>query len=225
MTSYPDRRDTLLNILDECKKAGDPDRVMIFASTSKISYAGAGIAVFACSEAVMKRMKELLSFQTIGFDKLNMLRHARYFGDLDGVMRHMDKHAELLRPKFGGGARRFDREHRGQGDRRMARPQRRLFHLARRDGRLRRRVVRLCKEAGVVLTGAGATYPYKKDRATATSVSRRPTRPSPSSNRRSSCSASVCSSRRWKSCWPRKRGKIYRKCGRAIVSIARPVLY
>ena len=112
---YPDRRDTLLNILDECKKAGDPDRVMIFASTSKISYAGAGIAVFACSEAVMKRMKELLSFQTIGFDKLNMLRHARYFGDLDGVMRHMDKQAELLRPKFAAVLDAFDRELAGKG--------------------------------------------------------------------------------------------------------------
>ena len=160
---YPDRRDTLLNILDECKKAGDPDRVMIFASTSKISYAGAGIAVFACSEAVMKRMKELLSFQTIGFDKLNMLRHARYFGDLDGVMRHMDKQAELLRPKFAAVLDAFDRELAGKGIAEWLAPNGGYFiSLDVMDG-FARRVVRLCKEAGVVLTGAGATYPYKKD--------------------------------------------------------------
>ena len=160
---YPDRRDTLLNILDECKKAGDPDRVMIFASTSKISYAGAGIAVFACSEAVMKRMKELLSFQTIGFDKLNMLRHARYFGDLDGVMRHMDKQAELLRPKFAAVLDAFDRELAGKGIAEWLAPNGGYFiSLDVMDG-CARRVVRLCKEAGVVLTGAGATYPYKKD--------------------------------------------------------------
>lgn len=160
---YPDRRDTLLNILDECKKAGDPDRVMIFASTSKISYAGAGIAVFACSEAVMKRMKELLSFQTIGFDKLNMLRHARYFGDLDGVMRHMDKQAELLRPKFAAVLDAFDRELAGKGIAEWLAPNGGYFiSLDVMDG-CAGRVVRLCKEAGVVLTGAGATYPYKKD--------------------------------------------------------------
>ena len=160
---YPDRRDRLLNILDECKAAGDPDRVMIFASTSKISYAGAGIAAFACAKGMMARMKKLLTIQTIGFDKLNMLRHARYFKNLDGVMAHMDRQAALLRPKFKAVLDAFERELAGKGVAEWLNPNGGYFiSLDVMDG-CAKRVVQLCKDAGVTLTSAGATYPYGRD--------------------------------------------------------------
>lgn len=160
---YPEHRDTLLNILDECKKAGDPDRVLLFASTSKITYAGAGVAAFGCSVAVMKRMRELLTIQTIGFDKVNMLRHARYFKNLDGIMSHMNKQAEMLRPKFKAVLDAFDSELAGTGVANWLAPNGGYFiSLDVMDG-CAKRVVQLCKEAGVVTTGAGATFPYGKD--------------------------------------------------------------
>ena len=160
---HPEHRDTLINILDECKKAGDPNRVMIFASTSKITYAGAGIAVFACAQEVMERMKKLLTIQTIGFDKMNMLRHARYFKNLDGIMAHMDKQAELLRPKFKTVLDAFERELGGKGVAEWINPNGGYFiSLNVMDG-CAKRVVQLCKDAGVVLTSAGSTYPYGDD--------------------------------------------------------------
>ena len=160
---YPDRRDHLLNILDECKAAGDPDRVMIFASTSKISSAGAGVAVFACATHVMERMKKLLSIQTIGFDKINMLRHARYFKNMAGIMAHMDKQAEILRPKFKVVLDAFQKELAGKGIAEWLDPNGGYFiSLDVMDG-CAKRVVQLCKDAGVVLTSAGATFPYGKD--------------------------------------------------------------
>lgn len=160
---YPDDRDQVLNILDECKKAGDPDRVMIFASTSKISYAGAGVAAFACSADNMQRMKKLMSIQTIGFDKINMLRHARYFGNFDGIIAHMDRQAQLLRPKFKSVLDAFDRELAGKGIAEWVNPKGGYFiSLDVMDG-CAKRVVGLCKSAGVVLTSAGATFPYGVD--------------------------------------------------------------
>ncbi|MBE6906780.1 MAG: aminotransferase class I/II-fold pyridoxal phosphate-dependent enzyme [Ruminococcaceae bacterium] len=160
---YPDDRDQVLNILDECKKAGDPDRVMIFASTSKISYAGAGVAAFACSADNMQRMKKLMSIQTIGFDKINMLRHARYFKNLDGIMAHMDRQAQLLRPKFKTVLDAFERRLAGKGIAEWVNPKGGYFiSLDVMDG-CAKRVVGLCKSAGVVLTSAGATFPYGID--------------------------------------------------------------
>ncbi len=160
---YPEHRDHLLNILAECKAAGDPDRVMMFASTSKISYAGAGIAVFACSKGMMERMKKLLTIQTIGFDKINMLRHARYFKNLDGIMAHMDRQAELLRPKFRTVLDAFERELAGKGVAEWLNPNGGYFiSLDVMDG-CAKRVVQLCKDAGVTLTSAGATFPYGRD--------------------------------------------------------------
>lgn len=160
---YPDNRDHLINILDECKKAGDPDRVMIFASTSKVSYAGSGVAVFASSTENMERMKKLISIQTIGFDKINMLRHARYFKNMDGIMNHMDRQAELLRPKFQTVIRAFEKELTGKGIAEWVNPKGGYFiSLDVMDG-CAKRVVGLCKAAGVTLTSAGATYPYGVD--------------------------------------------------------------
>ncbi len=160
---YPDNRDHLINILDECKKAGDPDRVMIFASTSKVSYAGSGVAVFASSTENMERMKKLISIQTIGFDKINMLRHARYFKNMDGIMNHMDRQAELLPPKFQTVIHAFEEELTGKGVAEWVNPKGGYFiSLDVMDG-CAKRVVGLCKAAGVTLTSAGATYPYGVD--------------------------------------------------------------
>ncbi len=160
---YPERQFRLLNILKECKEAGDPNRVMIFSSTSKISHAGAGIAVFACSVEMMKRMKKLLSIQTIGFDKMNMLRHARYFQSYAGVLEHMSSHAQLLRPKFKTVLDVFERELGGKGIAEWTNPDGGYFiSFDVMDG-CAKRVVQLCKDAGVALTSAGATYPYGMD--------------------------------------------------------------
>lgn len=160
---YPERRDTLLNILEECKQAGNPNRVMIFTSSSKISYAGAGVAVFACAPDMMKRMKELLTIQTIGFDKMNMLRHARYFKDLAGVTAHMEREAVLLRPKFKIVLDDLENELGGWEIAHWFAPNGGYFVSVDLLDGCAKRVVQLCKEAGVVLTGAGATYPYGKD--------------------------------------------------------------
>lgn len=160
---YPARRDHLLNIMEECRQAGDPDRVMMFASTSKISYAGAGVAVFACSAEMMKRMRKLLTIQTIGFDKLNMLRHARYFKNLDGIMAHMDRQAAILCPKFEVVLEAFERELGGKGIADWTRPNGGYFISLNVVDGCAKRVVQLCKDAGVVLTSAGATFPYGVD--------------------------------------------------------------
>ena len=160
---YPEHPDHLLDILAECKAAGDPERVMIFASTSKISYAGGGVAVFACARSMMERMKKLMSIQTIGFDKMNMLRHARYFKNLDGIRRRMAQQAEMLRPKFKTVLDAFERELAGKGIAEWVNPNGGYFiSLDVMDG-CAKRVVQLCKDAGVALTSAGATFPYGKD--------------------------------------------------------------
>ena len=160
---HPEERQQILNILEECKAAGDPDRVMMFASTSKISHAGAGVAAFACSTAVMENMKNLLTIQTISFDKVNMLRHARYFKNLDGVLAHMEKLAAELRPKFQTVLDAFNNELAGKGIAEWIEPKGGYFiSLNVLDG-CAKKVVQMCKDAGVVLTSAGATYPYGKD--------------------------------------------------------------
>ncbi|MCI9363118.1 MAG: aminotransferase [Oscillospiraceae bacterium] len=160
---YPDQKVPLLNILEECKKAGDPTRVMIFASTSKISFAGAGIGVFACAEEMMARMKKLLAFQTIGFDKLNMLRHARFFKNYEGLLKHMEKHAELLRPKFKTVLDAFHSQLDGKGIADWIEPLGGYFISLNVMDQCAKRVVQLCKEAGVILTAAGASFPLGKD--------------------------------------------------------------
>lgn len=97
---YEDRQDEILDILEECEKAGHPDMVYIFGSTSKISFAGAGIAAVASSKGNLDFMKKSMTIQTIGYDKINQLRHVRYFKDFNGVKEQMRRHADLMRPKF-----------------------------------------------------------------------------------------------------------------------------
>ncbi|MBQ9376097.1 MAG: aminotransferase class I/II-fold pyridoxal phosphate-dependent enzyme [Ruminococcus sp.] len=158
-----DTPDTLLNILDECKKAGNPDMVYMFASTSKITFAGGGIAVMAASRANVDYIKSLMTVQTIGFDKINQLRHAKFFGDYNGLMAQMEKHRAILQPKFEMVLDTLDKEIAPLGIGSWHRPRGGYFISFDTIDGCAKRVCELCKDAGLVLTGAGATYPYKKD--------------------------------------------------------------
>ena len=158
-----DTTDPLMNVLQVAADAGHPNRPLVFASTSKISLAGAGVAAMAASPANVADAKRHIGIQTIGPDKVNQLRHVRFFGDLAGVRAHMLKHAALLRPKFEAVDRVFDRELGGKGVATWTKPRGGYFvSLDLLDG-CAAEVVRLADAAGVKLTGAGATYPYLKD--------------------------------------------------------------
>jgi DNA-binding transcriptional MocR family regulator len=158
-----DTTDSLLNILRVAAEAGHPNRPIVFASTSKISLAGAGVAAMAASTANIADAKRHLGMQTIGPDKVNQLRHIRFFTDLAGVHAHMQKHAALLRPKFEAVGRVFERELGGKGIASWTSPRGGYFvTLDVLDG-CAAEVVRLADAAGVKLTGAGATYPLQKD--------------------------------------------------------------
>jgi len=158
-----DTTDPLLNMLQAATDAGHPNRPLVFASTSKISLAGAGIAAMAASAANVADAKRHIGVQTIGPDKVNQLRHVRFFGNLDGVRAHMAKHAALLRPKFEAVVRVFERELGGKGVATWTTPRGGYFiSLDTLDG-CASEVVRLAAAAGVKLTGAGSTYPLLKD--------------------------------------------------------------
>jgi DNA-binding transcriptional MocR family regulator len=158
-----DTTDPLLEILAACAKAGNLNRPLEFASTSKISFAGAGVAVMATSAANVADAKKHLAIQTIGPDKLNQLRHVRFFKNAAGVKAHMQKHAALLRPKFDAVTRIFERELGGSGLAAWTKPRGGYFvSLDTLDG-CASEVVRLADEAGVKLTPAGATFPLGKD--------------------------------------------------------------
>lgn len=158
-----DEGDKLLNILDECEKAGNPDMVYMFTSTSKVSYPGAGVAVIASSEKNIEFIKNIMTIQTIGHDKLNMLRHVRYFKSADGVRKYMKRHAEILRPKFNIVLSTFKSELSDAGVAEWLSPNGGYFiSLNVLDG-CAKRVIELCKNAGIVLTGAGAAFPYHND--------------------------------------------------------------
>lgn len=160
---YGEKMGQILNIIDECEKAGNPDMVYEFASTSKISLAGSGIAAIASSKKNLDDMKRTVTIQTIGFDKVNMLRHARYFKNAQGVLEHMEKHAEILRPRFELVLETLDRELAGRGAGEWIKPKGGYFiTYVTLDG-CATEVIRLAKEAGVVMTGAGAPFPYHKD--------------------------------------------------------------
>jgi DNA-binding transcriptional MocR family regulator len=153
----------LLDILPECRKAGNPDRVFIFSSTSKVTFAGAGVAFFASSEKNIKEAKSVLAMQTIGPDKINQLRHARFLKDKANTLEHMKKHAAILKPKFDAV---LDALAKGLGDSGIAewtKPDGGYFISVNAYPFTAKRVVELAKGAGVVFTPAGATYPYGKD--------------------------------------------------------------
>ena len=151
------------DIIEECAKAGNPDMVFVFASTSKISFAGGGIAALASSEANLADIKKSLTIQTISFDKINQLRHARFFVDKAGVMEHMHKHADLLRPRFAIVLDALERDIAGTGAGSWLTPHGGYFITYKAMPGCATRVIALAKEAGVVMTGAGAPFPYHKD--------------------------------------------------------------
>lgn len=151
----------LLPIQAECIKAGNPDLVIQFASTSKISFAGAGVAALAASEANRALIKKRMGVQTIGSDKINQLRHTVYFKDLDSIKKQMERHAAIMRPKFEMVLSKFEKELTGVAS--WEKPLGGYFISVDTMDGCASRVVTLCREAGVNLTPAGATYPYGKD--------------------------------------------------------------
>lgn len=160
---YPERRRELLNILDECEKAGNPDMVYEFTSTSKITFSGAGVSAIASSVANIEEIKKHMAYQTIGFDKINQLRHARYFKDKNGIIAHMEKQAELLRPKFETVLTTMDEAFDGEEICSYTRPDGGYFISFDSLHGCAKKIVAKCKEGGVTLTGAGATFPYGID--------------------------------------------------------------
>ena len=158
-----DTPDELLNIFDECKKNGTEDMPILFCSTSKITFPGAGVAAMAASDNNMKVFKERYNYEVISYDKLNMLRHVRYFKDFDGVMEHMQKHKAVLKPKFDIVLNALDSNLKSVGIGEWTNPNGGYFVSIDVLSGTAKRVVQLCKDAGVVLTGAGATYPYGND--------------------------------------------------------------
>lgn len=160
---YEDKSDNLLEILSECEKAGNPNMVYEFCSTSKVMFPGSGIAGIAASEPNLEGIRKVLTIQTIGFDKLNQLRHVRYFKDINGMKEHMKKHAAIIRPKFEAVLEVLERELAGLEIGSWIKPNGGYFISFDALEGCAKEIVNKCKEAGVILTGAGATYPYKKD--------------------------------------------------------------
>lgn len=160
---YDDNQDEILEILSECEKAGNPDMVFEFASTSKVSFPGSGVAVFASSHANIEDVKKQLTIQTIGHDKLNQLRHVRYFKNLDGLKAHMRKHADMMRPKFEATLAVLEEELGDTGIGSWTKPHGGYFISFESLDGCAKEIVAKCKEAGVKLTNAGATFPYGSD--------------------------------------------------------------
>ncbi|MBR2527739.1 MAG: aminotransferase [Blautia sp.] len=160
---YDDNQDFLVEILGECAKAGNPDIVYKFTSTSKVSFPGSGIAAVAASKANLEDFRKYMRIQTIGHDKVNQLRHVLFFKDLDGLHAHMRKHADLIRPKFELVLHALDTELGELGICDWTRPHGGYFISFDAMEGCAKAIVARAKEAGVILTGAGATYPYGKD--------------------------------------------------------------
>ena len=158
-----DDPDTLLNIFDEAKKVGKEDMIFEFASTSKISFPGAGVAVMAASKANIAQISKILGMQYISYDKVNQLRHVRYFKNLDGIKAKMQEHKKLIAPKFNIVLEALDKELGELGILSWHKPKGGYFISVYTLDGCAKKVVAYCKDGGVNLTGAGATYPYKKD--------------------------------------------------------------
>ncbi|MDO4648538.1 MAG: aminotransferase [Eubacteriales bacterium] len=160
---YDDNQDFLVEILEECEKAGNPDLVYKFTSTSKVSFPGSGIAAVAASKANLDDFRSYMTVQTIGHDKLNQLRHVRFFKDLNGLHEHMKKHAAIIRPKFEIVLNALNSELADLEIGTWTNPHGGYFiSFDSLDG-CAKEIVAKAKEAGVVMTGAGATFPYGKD--------------------------------------------------------------
>ncbi len=160
---YDMDQDNLIEIMAECKRAGNPDMVYKFCSTSKITFSGSGIAALAASLNNLEDIKKQLCIATIGHDKVNQLRHVRFFGDIHGVMEHMKKHANILRPKFEMILDTFDKELAGRGIGSWIRPKGGYFICFEAMEGCAKAIVSKAKKAGMVMTPAGAPFPYGKD--------------------------------------------------------------
>lgn len=158
-----DTPDSLLNIMDECKAVDSEDMVYLFASTSKVTFAGAGLAATAASEKNIAYLKKLSAVQTIGFDKLNQLRHVRFLGGYAGLVKQMKKHAAMIAPKFEVVLSALDKEIAPFGIGSWHKPNGGYFISFDAPNGCAKEIVQLCKEAGVVMTPAGASFPYGKD--------------------------------------------------------------
>lgn len=160
---YPNNQDFLAEILKECEQAGNPDLVYKFTSTSKISFPGSGVAALATSENNIKDITKTLTVSTIGYDKVNQLRHVRYFKDLNGIKVQMAKHAEILRPKFELVCGILDKELNEYDIAWFTAPKGGYFISLYVYKGIATRVYNICKEVGVNLTQVGSSYPYHKD--------------------------------------------------------------
>jgi DNA-binding transcriptional MocR family regulator len=160
---FGERPARVRSILDACKAAGNPDRPFLFGSTSKITFPGAGLAMMAGSTRNMAWVRDHLFFQTIGPDKLNQLRHIRFFSDLASIHAHMEKHAAIVRPRFQAVQEILTDELAGKGIASWTRPEGGYFVSFDAPAGCARAIVKMAAEAGVKLTPAGSTYPLKKD--------------------------------------------------------------
>ena len=158
-----DTPDVLMNIFDACKEFGTEDYFVEFTSTSKISFPGAGVSAIAASDKNISEIKKRLNFQTISYDKLNQLRHVKYFKNLDGIKAHMDKHAAIIAPKFNLVLEMLQKEIAPLGIGEWVKAKGGYFISYNTIGCSAKRIGELCKEAGLVLTTVGATYPYGID--------------------------------------------------------------
>ena len=160
---YADNQVEILDILSECEKAGNPDMVFEFASTSKVTFPGAGVAAMATSANNIADIKKQMTIQTIGHDKINQLRHVLYFKNFDGIKAHMMKHADIMRPKFEMLDELMTAEVASRGIGSWVRPVGGYFICFEALEGCAKDIVGKCKEAGVTMTGAGAPFPYGKD--------------------------------------------------------------
>lgn len=154
-----DDPDHLLNIMDECKKAKNEDIVIIFCSTSKITFPGSGVAAMAASENNLKSFKKQYSIKTIGYDKINQLRHLNFFKDYHGILKHMKKHRQILKPKFDTIINVLNEEFKNGDLISWTEPKGGYFISVDVPNGCAKKVVQLCQGAGVKLTPAGATFP------------------------------------------------------------------
>lgn len=160
---YDEDQAEILDIISECEKAGNPDMVYEFCSTSKISFSGAGIAGLVTSQANIKDVLKQMTVQTIGHDKVNQLRHVRFFKDKAGIMAHMKKHADIMRPKFEMVENTLEQELGGLGIGSWLCPKGGYFISFEAMEGCAKNIVAKAKEAGVTMTPAGAPFPYGND--------------------------------------------------------------